>query len=53
MAQLADMFKAGLCVQSPIKQQAILQLLEHTLNITRFPPKTLLDDLQNYWRAES
>jgi len=44
---------AGLCVQNPAKQTAILQLLEKTLGITRFPPKTLMNDLANYWKAES
>jgi hypothetical protein len=43
---------AGLCVQNPAKQTAILGLLETTLDITKFPPKTLLDDLTNYWRGE-
>lgn len=44
---------AGLCVQDPIKQTAILHLLEKTLNITKFPPKTLLDDLTKHWRTET
>jgi len=44
---------AGLCVQNPVKQTAILHLLEQTLDITKFPPKTLLTDLTSYWRAES
>lgn len=48
-----DHVAAGLCVQNPVKQTVILQLLEHTLDITKFPPKTLLNDLANYWRAES
>jgi hypothetical protein len=45
-------YAAGLCVQSPVKQSAILQLLEKTLNITKFPPKSLLDDLATYWMNE-
>jgi hypothetical protein len=48
-----DHTAAGLCVQNPVKQSAILQLLESTLDITKFPPKTLLNDLAKYWRAES
>lgn len=47
------LYAAGLCVQDPVKQGAILQLLEKTLETTKFPPKTLLDDLANYWRAAS
>ncbi|KAH7381413.1 hypothetical protein DE146DRAFT_285460 [Phaeosphaeria sp. MPI-PUGE-AT-0046c] len=47
------LYAAGLCVQNPAKQAFILQLLESTLDITKFPPKTLLNDLANYWRAES
>ncbi|KAK7179478.1 hypothetical protein PSPO01_14490 [Paraphaeosphaeria sporulosa] len=46
------LYAAGLCVQTPVKQNAVLQLLEKTLEITKFPPKTLLDDLKRYWRAE-
>ena len=46
-------YSAGLCVQNPVKQTAILHLLEQTLDITKFPPKTLLTDLANYWRTES
>jgi hypothetical protein len=46
-------YSAGLCIQNPVKQTAILHLLEKTLDITKFPPKTLLDDLVSYWRAES
>lgn len=44
---------AGLCVQTPVKQNAVLQLLDKTLDITKFPPKTLLDDLASYWRVDS
>ncbi|KAJ4299294.1 hypothetical protein N0V90_004538 [Kalmusia sp. IMI 367209] len=47
------LYAAGLCVQTPVKQNAIVQLLEKTLDITKFPPKTLIDDLAIYWRAES
>ena len=47
-----DEVAAGLCVQTPVKQSAVLQLLEKTLDITKFPPKTLLDDLASYWRVE-
>ncbi|KAF2713772.1 hypothetical protein K504DRAFT_488097 [Pleomassaria siparia CBS 279.74] len=47
------LYAAGLCVQSPVKQSAILELLEKTLNVTRFPPKTLLRDLENHWRNET
>jgi len=47
------LYVAGLCVQDPVKQGAILQLLEQTLETNKFPPKTLLDDLLKYWRAES
>ncbi|KAF2675808.1 hypothetical protein K458DRAFT_323648 [Lentithecium fluviatile CBS 122367] len=52
-ANYQALYAAGLCVQTPVKQSAILQLLEKTLNVTKFPPKTLLDDLASYWRAES
>ncbi|KAL5113334.1 hypothetical protein ACEQ8H_008797 [Pleosporales sp. CAS-2024a] len=47
------LYAAGLCVQDPAKQAAILQLLESTLDITKFPPKTLLSDLAKYWRSEA
>ncbi|KAF1911231.1 hypothetical protein BDU57DRAFT_507624 [Ampelomyces quisqualis] len=47
------LYAAGLCVQTPAKRSVILQLLESTLDIIKFPPKTLLNDLTNYWRAES
>ncbi|KAF2027142.1 hypothetical protein EK21DRAFT_72633 [Setomelanomma holmii] len=47
------LYAAGLCVQDPNKQAAILQLLEKTLDITKYPPNSLLTDLTNYWRAES
>jgi hypothetical protein len=43
---------AGLCVQDPVRQTEILQLLENTLDVTKFPPKTLLNDLANYWQTE-
>jgi hypothetical protein len=51
--KVANHTVAGLCVQNPVKQSAIYQLLESTLDITKFPPKTLLNDLAKYWRAES
>ncbi|KAF2825260.1 hypothetical protein CC86DRAFT_41019 [Ophiobolus disseminans] len=47
------LYVAGLCVQDPAKQAEILHLLEKTLDTTKCPPKTLLGDLANYWRAES
>ncbi|KAF1966536.1 hypothetical protein BU23DRAFT_544208 [Bimuria novae-zelandiae CBS 107.79] len=47
------LYAAGLCVQTPVKQNAVMQLLEKTLDVTKFPPKTLLDDLTSHWRAES
>ncbi|KAH7397444.1 hypothetical protein BKA66DRAFT_566551 [Pyrenochaeta sp. MPI-SDFR-AT-0127] len=47
------LYAAGLCVQNPIKQTAILHLLEKILDMNRFPPKTLLNDLTSYWRTES
>ncbi|KAL7775600.1 hypothetical protein CFE70_009444 [Pyrenophora teres f. teres 0-1] len=53
MVNCQALYAAGLCVQNPIKQTAILRLLDQILDITKFPPKTLLDDLANYWRAES
>ncbi|PSN75236.1 hypothetical protein BS50DRAFT_478815 [Corynespora cassiicola Philippines] len=46
-------YAAGLCVQTPSKQSAILQLLEKILDVGKFPPKTLLADLANYWREGS
>ncbi|CAO2647536.1 Nn.00g084580.m01.CDS01 [Neocucurbitaria sp. VM-36] len=52
-ADFQALYAAGLCVQNPIKQTAILHLLEKTLDITKFPPKVLLSDLSNYWRAET
>ncbi|PVI05562.1 hypothetical protein DM02DRAFT_516492 [Periconia macrospinosa] len=45
------LYAAGLSVQIPDRQAAILQLLGDTLDVTKFPPKTLLDDLVDYWRA--
>jgi hypothetical protein len=30
-----------------------LNLLDQTLDVTKFPPKTLLNDLTSYWRAEA
>ncbi|ORY10940.1 hypothetical protein BCR34DRAFT_625021 [Clohesyomyces aquaticus] len=45
-------YAAGLCVQTPAKQSAILHLLEGTLHVSKFPPTTLLNDLANYWREE-
>ncbi|KAH8722985.1 hypothetical protein GQ44DRAFT_806515 [Phaeosphaeriaceae sp. PMI808] len=52
---LQALYAAGLCtVQDPQKQSVILQLLENILDMTKFPPKTLLNDLTNHWRkAES
>ncbi|KAF2269725.1 hypothetical protein CC78DRAFT_452857 [Lojkania enalia] len=46
-------YAAGLCVQTHAKQNAILQLLEKTLEISKFPPKSILNDLTNFWREES
>jgi len=42
---------AGLAVRDPVKQAGILQLLEKTLEVTRFPPKSLLQDLTRHWQA--
>jgi hypothetical protein len=44
---------AGLSVQDPAKRTAILQLLEKTLDITKYPHKTLLGDLTSRWRGAS
>ncbi|KAF2729720.1 hypothetical protein EJ04DRAFT_546167 [Polyplosphaeria fusca] len=46
-------YAAGHCVQTPTKQGAVLQLLERCLDITKFPPRSLLDDLAKYWREET
>ncbi len=43
---------AGLAVRDPIKQAGILDLLEKTLEVTRFPSKSLLRDLTNHWQGE-
>ncbi|KAF2117387.1 hypothetical protein BDV96DRAFT_24835 [Lophiotrema nucula] len=48
-----SVYAAGLCVQNPARQRAVLSLLEKCLNVSKFPPKTLLDDLTKYWRGES
>ncbi|KAF1934889.1 hypothetical protein EJ02DRAFT_428933 [Clathrospora elynae] len=53
MVNFQALYAAGLCVQSPVKQNAVLRILEKTLEITKFPPKTLLNDLADYWGAES
>lgn len=47
------LYVAGLCVQAPVKQTAIVHLLERTLDITKFPPKTLLSDLAVHWQSVS
>ncbi|OAL44700.1 hypothetical protein IQ07DRAFT_521377, partial [Pyrenochaeta sp. DS3sAY3a] len=47
------LYAAGLCVQSPAKQNTVFHLLEKTLQLTNFPSKKLTIDLVNYWRAES
>ncbi|KAF2638730.1 hypothetical protein P280DRAFT_77259 [Massarina eburnea CBS 473.64] len=46
------LFVAGLCVQTSVERNGILQLLEKTLNVMNFPTGTLLDDLKGYWRSE-
>ncbi|RYN74827.1 hypothetical protein AA0117_g6725 [Alternaria alternata] len=53
MVNFKSIYAAGLCVQEPVKQTAILNLLDQTLDVTKFPPKTLLNDLTSYWRAEA
>lgn len=49
---LTDTVIAGLAVRDPVKQAAVLQLLERTLEVTRFPPKSLLQDLTNHWHSQ-
>ncbi|EUC29850.1 hypothetical protein COCCADRAFT_105405 [Bipolaris zeicola 26-R-13] len=53
MCNIQAIYTAGISVQDPVKQTAIMHLLEQTLDITRFPPKTLLADLAKYWSTES
>jgi hypothetical protein len=49
---LADSEAAGLAARDPVKQACVLDLLEKTLEITRFPPKSLLADLTNQWHTQ-
>lgn len=52
MLRLTDFYAAGLAARDPTKQAGVLQLLEKTLDVTKFPPKSLLQDLANYWHTE-
>lgn len=49
---LTNILIAGLAVRDPVKQAAVLHLLERTLEVTRFPPKSLLQDLTNHWHSQ-
>lgn len=49
---LSNIHTAGLAAQDPVKQTGILQLMEKTLEITRFPPRSLLHDLTTHWQAQ-
>ncbi|KAJ4984346.1 hypothetical protein SVAN01_10187 [Stagonosporopsis vannaccii] len=52
MINVRALYAAGLAVRDPVKQAGILQLLERTLEVTKFPPKSLLQDLTRHWQAE-
>ncbi|KAH6629175.1 hypothetical protein C7974DRAFT_311179 [Boeremia exigua] len=52
MINVRALYAAGLAVRDPVKQAGVLHLLEKTLEVTRFPPKSLLQDLTTHWQAE-
>ncbi|KAJ4333241.1 hypothetical protein N0V95_009475 [Ascochyta clinopodiicola] len=52
MINVRALYAAGLAVRDPVKQAAVVRLLDQTLDITKFPPKSLLEDLATYWRTE-
>jgi hypothetical protein len=47
-----ELYTAGLAAQDPVKQAGVLQLLERTLEVTKFPPKSILHDLTTHWQAQ-
>ncbi|KAF3042689.1 hypothetical protein E8E12_007553 [Didymella heteroderae] len=52
MINVRALYAAGLAARDPVKQAGVLQLLERTLEITKFPPKSLLHDLTTHWQAQ-
>jgi hypothetical protein len=52
MINVRALYAAGLAVQDPAKQAAVLHLLEKSLDVTKFPPQSLLQDLANHWHTE-
>ncbi|KAF1925966.1 uncharacterized protein M421DRAFT_68738 [Didymella exigua CBS 183.55] len=52
MSNVRALYTAGLAARDPVKQAGILQLLEETLEVTKFPPRSLVHDLTTHWRAQ-
>ncbi|KAJ4407909.1 hypothetical protein N0V91_003574 [Didymella pomorum] len=52
MINVRALYAAGLAAQDPVKQAGVLQLLERTLEVTKFPPKSILHDLTTHWQAQ-
>ncbi|KAF3048681.1 hypothetical protein E8E11_005196 [Didymella keratinophila] len=52
MINVRALYAAGLAARDPIKQAGVLQLLERTLEVTKFPPKSILHDLTTHWQAQ-
>lgn len=42
---------AALCAETEDKQSEILEVLDRTLDITKFPSRSLLDDVVRVWRG--
>jgi len=43
------LYAAGLCTQNPDKKMRILRLLEKTVEMCNFPPRSMLDTLVSHW----
>jgi hypothetical protein len=51
MIILLKLIIAGLCIRTSEKQSALLQILEETLEASRFPPTAVINDWMEIWNG--
>ncbi|KAF7555297.1 hypothetical protein G7Z17_g2293 [Cylindrodendrum hubeiense] len=47
------LYAAGLCVQTPAKKTALLEILQRTMDASKFPAMDVIGKLNRYWETTS
>ena len=42
---------AGQCVRNVTEQHALLEILEESINICKWPPKVIIEELKTVWQG--